>query len=534
VLSPQGEPVANAPLAIQARSGGGMSMYDSAAGADGRFELEAQPGTAYDLTASDPRWAEVERKGIEPGTLDLELRFLPAVHLALEVRERGGKPLEAFLAAATEPEQRSSLDGLGLASTHAGGRTTVLVPGHEFIVQVDARGYRPARQGPFAPDAAPELLTFELEPAPDVRGRVVADGHPLAGARVGLHRATPGMYVQAQGFEANSNPWAEDRTTADENGRFVLKLREADTYIVRAEADGHAPSDSGPLALHPATGQELELVLGSGGALEGRVRLRDGRDPEGIIVALNRADGFPRTLRADAEGRFRFEELTPGAWQLSSAKREFNPNQHGGAYATREGWSLPTNCVVVEGETTYMDLDLRDHEQGELEGRLTLDGSPARDWLVEAWPDGVRAFSGELPRTALDAEGRFRFTFDELGPRRLHFSPAPELGLEGQILLVVPVEGGRNEWSRDLRTGALSGRCSPIPAGDSLTLTSPRGAVPSFWFTIRPDLDDRYLVFGVPAGRAEILHHSGRLEQEPERLGELVIEAGVELTFDLP
>ena len=36
----------------------------------------------------------------------------------------------------------------------------------------------------------------------------------------------------------------------------------------------------------------------------------------GAIVAASRGDGFPRTTRADGQGRYRFEHLAPGRWQV--------------------------------------------------------------------------------------------------------------------------------------------------------------------------------------------------------------------------
>ncbi|MEQ1891251.1 MAG: sigma factor-like helix-turn-helix DNA-binding protein, partial [Planctomycetota bacterium] len=537
VLTPEGEPVANAGLGVLAWSGGGMSSNNASAGPDGRFEIEAQPGNAYDLEAVDPldRYASVGIKGLEPGAHDVELRFRPAFMIAVEVRSVDGEAIERFCVATGEPDSEPNLYRRGGPDTHPDGRAEVRANGNEFVVRVDARGYAPARQGPFAPDAPPEALTFELEPAPGVRGRVLAGETPLAGAKVELFAASPGTYVAAQGFESAQDNRATDATTSDAEGNFVLQLYERDTFVVRAEADGFAPQDSGPVELDPALGHELELVLGPGGSVEGRVLMPPGRDPEGVIVGLNRGDSRPRTVRADAEGRFRFERLTPGSWQLARAKQEFNPAQRGGAYSARNGWTLPTNCAVRAGETTRMDLDLSDWLPGELDGRLTVNGAPAEDWLVQAWPKGVRSFSGTLPSTALDADGRFHLALDEPGPRRLSFSPAPELGLEGVIELEAEVQGGPNTWSHDLAFGELYGHCPPIASGDTLVLCNREGSSPSFFLTIAPDSNDRYRLPYVPAGPAEVRRYSQR-EGQPssEVLGELVVRAGAEQRLDVP
>jgi len=537
VLTPEGEPVANAGLGVMARSGGGMSSNNVSAGPDGRFEIETKTGSAYDLEAVDPldRYASVEVKGLAPGAQDVELRFRPAFMIAVEVRSVNGEAIERFRVATGEPDSEPNLYRHGGPDTHPDGRVQVRANGNEFVVRIDARGYEPARQGPFSPDAPPTSLVFELESAPGVRGRVLVGDKPLAGATVELFQATPGMFVASQGFESSQDNRISDRTTSEADGRFVLQLYERDTFVVRAEADGLAPQDSGPIVLDPVLGDELELVLGPGGSVEGRVLMPPGRSAEGVIVGLNRGDSRPRTVRADAEGRFRFERLMPGSWQLARAKQEFNPAERGGAYSTRSGWTLPTNCEVRAGETTHMDLDLTDWLPAEFAGRLTVNGAPAVDWLVRGWPKGVRAFSGALPSTALDADGRFLLVFDEPGPRRLSFTPAPELGLDGVIEIEADTRGGANEWSHDLVFGEVFGHCPPIAVGDSLVLTNREGSTPDFFLTILPDSGGRYRVPYVPVGPAVVQRYSQRDGVHAiDVLGELEVRAGAEQRLDLP
>lgn len=125
-------------------------------------------------------------------------------------------------------------------------------------------------------------------------------------------------------------------------------------------AEGLAPGEIGPL---DATGltesEDFELVLTAGGAIEGRVLLAGGRDPEGTIVAINHGDGAPRTMCAGPQGAFRFEGLAAGEWQVlaSDVEQDDSRTTHS---SLREAEPIEWSCEVFPGRTTRHDLDLRE------------------------------------------------------------------------------------------------------------------------------------------------------------------------------
>src|SRR6185436_7095382 len=108
---------------------------------------------------------------------------------------------------------------------HPDGRARLRVPNEPFVVQVDARGYALAEQGPFAPERSPDALAFELASQTGVRGVVLGAGKPLAGAQVALYSADPMARIEHQGYPSLTNPRAEDQTVCDAEGRFTLRLR---------------------------------------------------------------------------------------------------------------------------------------------------------------------------------------------------------------------------------------------------------------------------------------------------------------------
>jgi hypothetical protein len=261
-----------------------------------------------------------------------------------------------------------------------------------------------------------------------------------------------------------------------------------------------------------------------------------GRDPAGLIVALNRGDGYPRTVRSDAEGRFGFEGLTPGPWQLSRGNMEFNPQGGGTGYSmTEEPVVLSADVTIVDGETTHRDLDLSDFEPCVVDGRLRVNGAPAAQWSVSGWPGASNVFVGpDLPSSATASDGSFTLSIDEPGALKLSFSPPAEAGAQGRIDLRIEIEPGRNEWRRDLAMGSLSGRCLSAVPGEEISLVycTPEGAEPSCWLAVEPDAQGNYRLPFVPAGRGGVRRYDGG--NRWTTLVETEVLAGRERVLDVP
>lgn len=537
VLSPTGEPVPGARLDGMERLGGGGTSVAFVAGPDGRFEIVARARHVYDLLVRDPgeRWAHVPARGLQPGMPELELRFQEARWMGIGVRTPDGAlPADCRVEATSSEEgglERATLD------PDAEGWLRMRVPAMSFTVRAEARGFRPAEAGPFRPEEAPDELTLELVPAPGVRGRVLADGAPVSGAEVTLHGHDPRWRIEHQGYPCFTSPHAADRTRTDAEGRFTLDLRRAGTWFVRAEAEGWAARESERMELDPDVGRAgLELVLGPGGVLEGRVLVAPGRDPAGVIVAVNRGDARARTVRSGADGSFRFEGLMAGPWQLLRGSQEVNPNGGGSSYGSAETpLEIPFNCVIRDGETTVQDLDLRAFEPCTLRGTLLVNGAPARDWGVTGWPGAKETMVGTPPSTAVAADGSFQLVVDEPGPLRLSFTAPAELGGSGRIDVRSVVSPGDNEWRADLAMGSLSGRfLSGVPDGERVAFyVSGEGVEPSCWLPLEPDADGRFVVPFAPAGRGSIraMEEQGGewqwltlLETDVPRAGERVVD----------
>ena len=103
------------------------------------------------------------------------------------------------------------------------------------------------------------------------------------------------------------------------------------------------------------------LELPGLGAIEGRVLANAGVKLRDLVVGAARGDGRPFSVRTDAEGRFRFETLSPGRWLLRIQREDIDPN--GVTSELRDtpesDAPFPSSCEVRAGETTRADIDLR-------------------------------------------------------------------------------------------------------------------------------------------------------------------------------
>jgi RNA polymerase sigma-70 factor (ECF subfamily) len=254
-------------------------------------------------------------------------------------------------------------------STDADGRFKYGGWGSEPALFVHAKGYASAREN--VGDRT--LVDFTLKPGVTVTG-VVRDvlGAPVPGAFVGAY-ATDRTEIH--------------ETYTDADGRFQLPDLSRARVLVVAKP-GFARTQQAIDA------KEIEIVLGEGHRLEGRVLDADGKPLEGVevdatptsaVAAGAMPSGIPEhdERHTDDLGRFRFTDLPTGGCRVS---------------ATREGRRVDRPVTIEDRDVT--DVELR-FEAGREFGVVVVDdtGRPVPGVLVTC-------SSG---RKTTDAQGRVTF-----------------------------------------------------------------------------------------------------------------------------
>ena len=526
---PDGTPAARAEVDSEYASlrGSGSSSFTTTD--DGRFKIAYVPAS--------PRTIRVQ---------DREERFAPlrvedahgGDHLVLQLLEN--EYLELTLTGDGDPIAAPQIWGYNADHTDVlvsnpsvvreDSRFRVPIPREPFQLEVTVEGYQRASLGPFDGLAAPRSLEVALHALPGLRGRVTAEGAPLAGASVELYQLAERRTLH-NGFVVRVQPSSKAKTESAVDGAFDLTFREAGEFYVRVSHPDHAPAELGPYRLDPEEGRDgVDVELSAGGVIEGAVRIAAG-SAAGRIVAVSRGDGNSRTTRCDAGGAFRFERLMPGRWLVELTDEERIPG-HSSTTRDRSPFSeeeIAWNCEVFEGTTTRFDIGERPVVPAEFAGTLTIDGEGAEGWvatlIVQSKLERMRS---DAPEIALDESGAFTLAVDEPGEYRLSISD-PSAGMH-LVTTLVTLSAGRNEWSASFDTGELLLRslADPSPETMDVLVAERDGFVFLCW--LRPEEDGTLRLRGVPAGACRVTRHRRDAMEERDVLegGETLLRGEVE------
>lgn len=458
VVNSRGEPVANAEVEgartslrrefFVERSGVVRARTDR----DGRFVLAAEAGGAYQLAArAGERLAQLDWNVGDGRDARLVLRE----PLALRVEFEGGAHQPHSTEEAFEFELRDALDGRRLLRREArcDGRGADLVVDHWRAVTLEVKhGEGVARVAGIELDAGAQPLSLRLARPPRVVVRVTADGVALEGARVELLQLAPqprtvspaGSHSALVRVDVEASDDSRVVGTSDAAGVVELRPAREAAHVVRVEAAGW-PSTLSPL-FSIGAGRELELELRPGGAIEGMVSGYSPGDVAGAIVHVARGDGLESSVRVGADGRYRFEGLAPGPWQVRLGLALAMPRAQT-ARVSQE--SLRDDVEVASGAVARFDLRLPSAPRCRLFGRVTLDGKALGPCVVELTRPGkqrvlARGWSdpaGEF-ELALDEPGEFELRVDSLDPSGARYEVRHSLRLaEGRTTLDLAAQG---------------------------------------------------------------------------------------------
>ena len=444
VLDAGGQPVPGAdvvarPAAMTAMFGGEdtalrdlrVRMHNSSADlretrqqtdAGGRFLFDGLPDVPLDVTAGLDDAEPTAAHDVRPGDPPLQLVLAdPATLLVRVVDAASGEPLPGASASALrltsrgEPPPRHG-GALDMPITVIEGEQAALAagldpasPGLLWILPVGPLGTRLVVRAPGharatvvlpgVPSAGHDEQRVELPEGARLVGRFVDEqGAPLADVIVRMELAV-GDYFGLR-------PTSEGRSDGD--GAFALGELFADSWQLTALAEGRATLEQTVEDL--VDGHTLDLgvlELRAAGSITGWVTDGHEAPAAGVTVYASpaaggatatgddewsvRNDAPPGTVstRSDADGRFRIDDLSPGAWSLSA---------HPGARA---------DATVAAGQETEAHLWLR--EPARVRGRVTdrdgpLEGARVAP-VVARWVD-------EDAGASTDGSGEYELSLD--------------------------------------------------------------------------------------------------------------------------
>lgn len=356
VLDPNGRPAPHASIEVFERGPDHQSIHFETSGPDGSFELVAEHAdSVFDLTAKDlTAGTQVSAQGVAPGTLDLELRLAPPGELEVRVHDPYGEPVSNVVFEVTS----GFVGGDALSVETAPGEHRVPYPDSEFNLTVSAPGHRTTSELGLRPQALPAVLELTLQPTAQIVGIVLAEGAPVVGAKVEVREHDEDARMIVNGLRCVQSSFPASSGKTDSQGRFALDLDLSGSFWVRAVAPGWAACEAGPFEVAYVDGSEVvELELTRGGSIEGYLLAGPDERIEGRFIAVSHGDGAARTQRLGPDGFYRFEGLTPGAWQVLEVPEELGPHVTSYGTYSRDD-PIPWTCTVELGRTTRADVDL--------------------------------------------------------------------------------------------------------------------------------------------------------------------------------
>ena len=463
----------------QPLSGARLWGWPSSSGAGAGGTSEADGSFVVYLPQDEPYSMEVKLKGYEPfGEHDRKTLYKPGTEDIVCVLKReatttfvvldaeSGEPVPRFdiriernKGSASPEKVYSWSEWVPQLRDHPGGEMTIGArPGIDRFEIAAADHERQDGDVKHESPTSPRHV-IRLGRGTTLVGRVIRGGAPVADAGVKVERGTLDSdkeVDQLLSFRAISGE-AHFGTT-DSGGQ--LRVTGLDRGIHRVTIS----SSSGPsLVLGPVTiGRKAIHDLGTlemhaGGTIRGSVHIQSGRSPAGLQVYLDEERGG-RTTSVDANGRFLFEDVSPGMHRV-------NVKDLPGILA----YGPPFPVEVTSGQEEEIILDLSSRGMCSVAVRVLIDGRPTQNVDVKWDPSDETTLTESLGGT--DGEGWVRSSLPTAVEGRLIILASDGSPLSEDQRATTLSSGGSVERIFELTAGSLEIEWpmeAAVPAGSPL------------------------------------------------------------------
>ena len=483
VLDATRRPLPSAPVFHRAANGWGMSRThrDGVATVD-LTTIGNEPGDFEVFAADDDGALEPSApQRVIAGTAEIEIVLRPARTSLVRVHaEDPGALGRAWVGWRMDGKAAFT----GGARKVGDARFELPIPPFPAELVVRADGYAPVVEPVRVPAAWPTSIDVTLRRLHRIHGVVRAGDRTVPDATITV--VVPGTVSLRDGFRSSYGDRVGE-TSSDADGRFVFDRLERGRLALLVHAAGFAPTLADLGDFDPGREQdEVTIALTSGVIVSGILRGSDGAPRPRGLVALNSDRVRAVTAITDRDGRFRFEHVAPGTYELRPTTREIDPS----------GWQTITMAHDVLGDGTWSNLRVgdRDVEQDVVTDLCTLTGHldnrlgslDFRGWTATlGLPHDDRPLGDPA---SLDASGNFALVSFAGGEHRLRIrAPGGAFG-DLEITATVVLAPGTNRLGRSFELVPAAGELPAIAGPGSAEL---RGRREGWEFRVRLDLDPR-------------------------------------------
>ncbi|MCA8952820.1 MAG: carboxypeptidase regulatory-like domain-containing protein [Planctomycetes bacterium] len=431
------------------------------------------------VVAAHDDWSASYTSGVEMGDTDVEVRLAELGGVfGTVVAADGGEPIAEFAVRVTKTMflvMTSTVRTENVNSTDGAFRLTGIPPGsYTAYVEAEGRGDE-AVDFTVSDSGSVDLGTIELPLAAILAGTVRdEDGVPIRGALVHKRKGPMADNPMLSMFSGGS-----DDARTDRDGHFRIVGMSPGKLQLVATADGYASGRSERVEIAAgATIDGVDIVLGHGGSIHGRLVTAAGQQPRDFMVMVQNArsqTSFGAELAAD--GTFTVDNLDPGTYVAQAmaagifddlGANNWKPGRSldfGGMIEKITSGVAQQRCTVRAGETTEVTIDAGDLVIGtRWDLRVEVAGKPLKNGLVEAV-----ALDGGAIRAAMLSDGRGVLANVEPGTFRLQVRSGLTMAQVGAPQDVeFPAGATEHSTTIELPGGELRGRVVDAASGDPL------------------------------------------------------------------
>ena len=473
VVDPKGQPVRSARVRADPEHDesnrfvfNANKRFSSSSDAEGNFSIEGIPPGQVQLRTTCDEWADAEPQPFEltPG------QKLEGVRVVMRVYGRiSGIVLDR--AGHTDRERPISLSGgpngnWQQAKSDANGRFVFekLAPG-DYHLYTQAKQEELSRAGDDQEQTSriyqEQQRSLQVKVEEGATAEVTLGGMPKNALHLVGHVTSGGHPVPSAFLRAWKHERTEDEDArqaqvgAAEDGSFDLVLPGAGDYSVNVSSSaGNSTNISFELKVSAEAQQTHDFEL-PGSRIAGRVLDRPGKPLAQVWLQLH-ADASVRgdngrsvsgNVSTDAEGRFAFEHVGPGTYEIVCGGSEmgWRPGPKIGR-TTRAG-------LVVEAGKSLEGVEIVAQPGCRVEGSVVgLDGAPVSGALVIAVDEQGKSLLGWNRETT---DGTGHFNFDALPPGRACFLAQKGLATSGYSSWVTVQDGETTKADLVLSNGTL-------------------------------------------------------------------------------
>jgi len=328
-----GNPIADALVAAARIRPRPIYSVETRTDENGNFELRGLPEGAYGLNTMPEGYAPARLTHVQSNRTDIELVVRQKGSVRGAVAGTRGEPISSFTLDLFRLNKGTAQYGVTNRRMQfndpAGEFHFTNLDRGSYVLLVRAAGFAPTYTGGFFIEREEHTgVNVQLIKGGTIEGTVTdPNGNPLASAEVTL-RGQDYLEWNANSIMANSigdpNNVPEISVKTNSQGRFRMENAYPGDHQIECKHSSYLTTYAGISVLADRDNDVGEVRLEQGGTILGTVTTKSGSPAAGatIYLSLKDANGgfFSRKALADAKGRFSYDGLQPGQYDVSAVQ----------------------------------------------------------------------------------------------------------------------------------------------------------------------------------------------------------------------